>query len=150
MSIRIGPAGLKLWIGTFLFLIAVGSAVHAEPAKRVPSHIVYSDDYAYPPYSGLDSNGEPSGFSVELIQAIGREIGVSVEVRLLPWTQVRTALETERSVDVAAMFYSAERDQVVDFCAPHATVTHEIFLRRDSPRISSLEDLYGKHVLVED
>ena len=115
MSIRTGLAGLRFLMGTLLFLFAVISAVSAEPEKRAPSRIAFCGNYAYPPFSMIDSKGNPAGFSVELIKAIGREVGMEVEIRLLPWSEARAALETEHIADVSTMFYSEERDRIFDF-----------------------------------
>ncbi len=136
-------------LAMLLLLVAAAPAAPPERENRLPARIVYSDDFDYPPYSGFDSNGKPTGFNIELIKAIGREMGMEVDVRLLPWLQVRRALEEERSAEVSAMFYSSARDRLVDYALPHATITHEIFLRRGSPGVRSLNDLSGKKVLVQ-
>ncbi|MHA3770436.1 transporter substrate-binding domain-containing protein [Verrucomicrobiota bacterium sgz303538] len=150
MSIRIGLVNLAGLIGTILFLLVVSSAVPAEPAKRLPARIAYCDNADYPPFSMIDSKGRPAGFNIDLIKAIGREIGIQFDVRLLPWKQARSALETERSAEVSAMFYSAERDRIFDFAVPLATEVYQVFQRHGSQDADPLAKLNGKQVLVED
>ena len=83
------------------------------------------------------------------MRAIGWEVGLEVEVRLGPWQKIREALEQTRQVDASAMFFFAERDRLVDYAMPHAIVTHELFVRRNSPAIQTLEDLRGRQVVVQ-
>ena len=141
VSIRPGFVDTIRLIGILMVLFTAVADASAEPASRPPTRIVFGGGYAYPPYSMLDAEGMPTGFNVELIKAIGREVGMQVEIRMMPWKQLRPALETEHSVDVTTMFYSVERNRIVDFAVPLVTTVHEIFLRRNSPRIDSLTAL---------
>ena len=55
--------------------------------------VVFGDDVGYPPFSYLDDNREPAGFSVELVQAIGEVMGWHVIVELDHWANVMKKLE---------------------------------------------------------
>lgn len=126
-------------------LAMMPAAFAAAPRAK----IVYADDHQYPPFTFLDDDGLPAGFNVDLMRAIARRIGMEVEVRLEPWPKVREGLERTRSVDISAMFFFAERDRHVDYAMPHAIVTHEVFIRRNSPAIQTLEEMAGRQVVVQ-
>ena len=130
--------------GLILAILPLDASAAAPTTK-----ITYGDDHQYPPFVFLDDDGRPAGFNVDIMRAIGREMGLEVEVQLGPWPKIREALEQTRQVDASAMFYFAERDRLVDYAMPHAIVTHELFVRRNSPAIHTLEDLRGKRVVVQ-
>jgi ABC-type amino acid transport substrate-binding protein len=98
-------------------------------------------DRAYPPYEFVNENGWPSGFNVELTQAIAEVMGMRVEIRLGAWSDMRLALD-DGTIDVLqGISYSAERAQLVDFSPPFAIVHHSIHTRKDTPVVSSVQEL---------
>lgn len=104
-------------------------------------------DRDYPPYEFLDKDGQPAGFNVDLTRAVAETMGMQVEFRLGAWAGEREAL-TNGDLDLLeGMTYSDERAQQFDF-APHTIVNHAIFARRDTPPVSSLEELADKKVIV--
>jgi diguanylate cyclase (GGDEF)-like protein/PAS domain S-box-containing protein len=109
--------------------------------------VVVGIDNAYPPYEFL-VDGEPAGFNVDLIRTVGYLMGFNVEIQAAPWEEIRTALEEGEIDALAGMYSSSQRDQLVDFSAPHSLVKSSIFVRKDSP-IRSLNDLKGRYVLVQ-
>ncbi len=112
------------------------------------STIIVGGEIDYPPYSFLDKNGQPTGFQVELTQAIAKTMGMNVEIRLMPWPEARKALEEGKIDVIHGMFYSAERAKIYDFSPPHSTVSNAIFARKDTPPVESLEDLRDKEIIV--
>ncbi len=125
------------------------AAVCAETAE--PEHIlniVVGADRDYPPYEFLDKNGEPAGYTVDLTRAIARVMGMNVQFRFGGWSEMRTAL-LNGSVDaLQGISYSEERAQTLAFSPPHTIVNHAIFARRETPPVSSFEQLRGRAVIV--
>ena len=119
-----------------------------EAAGRSRSRIVVGGDRDYPPYEFLDANGQPTGFNVDLTRAVARQMDLQVEVRLGPWGEVRKGLEAGTIDAVAGMFYSAERDETVDFSPPHTVVQHTIVVRKGAPVPADLASLAGRSILV--
>lgn len=110
-----------------------------------PTYVV-GGDYNYPPYEYLE-NGQARGFDIDLIRAVADVMGFNVVIRLGPWSQVRQELENGQIDIISGMFYSPQRDQLVDFSTPHTLVSSGLFVRVDSP-IRSFEDISGKEVIV--
>ena len=119
-----------------------------EAMSLTKSRIVVGGDANYPPYEFLDANGQPAGFNVDLTKAIARRMGLSVEIRLGPWGEVRKGLESGNIDLVQGMFYSVERDKAFAFSPPYAQVQHAIVVRKGSPELSSMAGLKGKSILV--
>ncbi|GAB6058968.1 transporter substrate-binding domain-containing protein [Desulfonatronum parangueonense] len=115
------------------------------PADRTV--LIVSADHAYPPYEYLD-DGRPTGFNIELIQAVADILGLPIELRLGPWQAVKHDLETGRADILAGMYYSDDRARTFGFSVPHTMVSSGLFVR-DGSTIKSLDDLRGRRVLVQ-
>ncbi|HEX9023864.1 MAG TPA: PAS domain S-box protein, partial [Geobacteraceae bacterium] len=109
--------------------------------------IIVGGDHENPPYEFIE-NGRPTGFNVELMQAVADAVGADVEFRLGPWSVVRSRLEQGKIDALAGMYYSEERGKAVDFSLPHTMVTAGLFVRHGSP-IHSAFDMKGKEVIVQ-
>ncbi len=123
------------------------SPLTATPPTTAPRLIVVGGDHNYPPYEYLE-NGNPTGFNIELIQAIAGTMGFEVEVRLAPWNQVRRQLEQGEIDMLAGMYFSEVRAASVDFSLPHTHVAPGLFVRVDSA-VKDFEDARGLSILVQ-
>lgn len=130
----------------FLILINMSEPLKAESPGRV---IIARGDINYPPYEFLDSKGEPAGYNIEVFRAVADAVGIKAEIRLGPWDEVRKELEAGKIDMLMGMFYSEERDRLVDFSDPHLIIHHAIFARKDS-RIKTKNDLKGKRIIVQE
>ncbi len=131
-----------------LLIAAILFAAFAPSAAPAPAgFITVRGDFNYPPYEFLDS-GVPTGFNVDIMRAVARAMDLDVKIDLGPWNEVRQQLERGEIEALTGMYYSEERDRLVDFSSPHIIVNHAIFVRRDAP-IHGLEDLRGKTVVVQ-
>ncbi len=110
--------------------------------------LIVGDDSFYPPYAFLGEKGEPSGFNIELTQALGRVLGYEVEFRLDQWHKVRQALENEEIDLISGMFYSPDREDLYSFSLRHTLSIGDIFTR-DGFLVRNLEELQGETVIVQ-
>ena len=105
-------------------------------------------DYNYPPYEYLDHDGLPTGYNIELSQAIARIMGMEINIQLGSWGEMRKALE-QGDVDILmGMAHTKERESEVDFSMPHAKVHQSIWIRDNNESIRTVNDLAGKEVIV--
>lgn len=125
--------------------VGVGSTNTVDEKKQ----IVVGGDYYYPPYEFVDKNGIPTGFNVELTQAIAELMGIEVEIKLGPWSEMRKALDNGAVDALQGMVFSDERAQLFDFSPPHSVIHQSVFARKDSPEVQSISDLDGKEVIVQ-
>jgi ABC-type amino acid transport substrate-binding protein len=103
----------------------------------------------FPPYAYVDAAGEPAGFNVELLRAMGGEIGFEVELRPGVWSDLKEGLRAGELDALASMLRSEKREAWVDFSTPVLDVEYAIFVRKGTRGIDSLESLRGRAVLAQ-
>jgi PAS domain S-box-containing protein len=106
-------------------------------------------DNNYPPYEFINQKGVPDGYNVDIFNAVADVMGIQADLSLGPWNEVRSNLEEGKIDALIGMYYSEERDRMVDFSIPHLIIHHSIFIRRSDPKIDSIEELRGKEVIVQ-
>lgn len=107
--------------------------------------IIVADYY---PYTFLDADGVPAGFSVDLLKAVATVMGMELDIRPGTWKQAREDLASGDIDLLPMMAYSVERDRYFDFSPAHTIAYDAFFTRRDGERIRGDGDLKGKTVIV--
>ena len=137
-----------------LLLLVCACTLFASPvpvaAPPAPTRLVTiggGDDN--PPYAFLDEHGEPAGFDIDLARAIAETMGIRVKFQLAPWAEIRRALLDGKVDLLQGMYYSVERNRVVEFSAPHGFINYAAYARRGSGGIATLDELRGKEILVQ-
>jgi ABC-type amino acid transport substrate-binding protein len=102
----------------------------------------------YYPYTFVNKEGVPDGFSVNLANAVAKVMGMDLEIKVDTWERAMLRLETGEIDFLPMMAYSKERDKVFDFSVPHTIAFDAFFTRKDSKRINSTEGLKGQTVIV--
>ena len=110
--------------------------------------LIVGDDINYPPYSFIDDNGKPAGFSIELINEVAHVMGYDVEYRLGGWNSVRNQLDNNEIDVISGMFYSKQREELYNFSTKHSVTTGGIFTRKND-EITDISELIGKTVVVQ-
>lgn len=110
--------------------------------------IVVGGDRDYPPYEFLDKNGQPAGYNVDLTRAIADVMGMKVEFRFGGWSEMRNALLSGSVGVLQGISFSEERTRTLSFSPPHTIINHAIFARKETPPVSSIEELRGKRIVV--
>lgn len=109
--------GLSLLLAFSLVLAACGGAGSSRlEAIKQAGVIKVGTSADYPPFEFVDASGNTTGFDVELMNEIGKRLGVRVEWVDMPFDSLIAAVQ-EGKIDaaIAAFNYSEERDKVVDF-----------------------------------
>lgn len=140
-----------LSLGVFILSLCAASALGGtaeNTSNTTPRTIVIGTESDYLPFSSVDAQGQATGFNVELAKAIAQVMGLSAEVKIAPWSHIRSDLADGRIDIIAGMYFSEERSRTVRF-SPHYTVIHHaVFARKGSPQIDSESDPYGKKLIV--
>ncbi|MFQ6045335.1 MAG: transporter substrate-binding domain-containing protein [Gemmatimonadales bacterium] len=120
-----------------------------EPLQAPAGAVVLvGGDASYPPYEFIDAAGNPAGFNVDLMRAVGEVMGFRVEHRLGVWSEVRAAFD-RGEIDVLPMFRSPERHRVYDFTDPFTVLYLQFVVRRGDYDAYSLEQLEGREIVVQ-
>ncbi len=120
-----------------------------EAMEHRKSRIVVGGDNDYPPYEFLDANGQPAGFNVDLTRALARQIGVSVDIQLGPWSKIRNDLREGKIDIIQGMFYSPERDKTFRFSPPHTLVEYVVVERKGGGGLNGVDDLKDRVIIVQ-
>ena len=135
-----------------VLIVLIISAVSVDAkADAGEERTIYlsATEYDYPPFS-VTGSGEADGFSVELLKAVAKEMGITVTFKIDQWSVLKEELKNGELDILPLVGYTEERDEVYDFTVPYIVMRGNIFVRTGDNRIQSKEDLFGKEVLVLD
>lgn len=112
--------------------------------------LVYGGGDASPPYEFLDPAGRPQGVNVDLVRALARVTGRSLEIRLGKWNDIRQEMEAGR-IDLMSLAYTEERARSIGFLDETWTVRLAVlFPAGRSVYPESVMDLRGERVAVQE
>ncbi len=141
-------SGALALLALALLCLQPGPAQAVEMEVAASTAIVIGGDRDYPPYEFLDKNGKPAGYNVDLSRAIADVMGMKVEFRFGGWSEMRTALMNGSVNVLQGISFSDERTKTLAFSPPHTIINHAIFARKDTPPVSTVEELRGKEIVV--
>ena len=99
----------------------------------------------FPPFEYVGDDGEPDGFDIALINAVGEKLGVEVKVENMEFDALVSSIGRKTDVAIAGMTVTDERKQSVDFSEPYFDAVQHVLVPADST-IASYEDLEGKTI----
>ncbi len=102
----------------------------------------------FPPFEYVGDDGEPDGFDIALIKAVGEELGVKVVVENMDFDSLVSAIGSKIDVAIAGMTVTEERKQSVDFSESYFDAVQHVLVPAGSD-ISSKDDLVGKKIGVQ-
>jgi len=112
------PCSVLLIVAITLVLCACGPkepANHLEAIKQ-EGKLVAGTSADYPPFESVDENGNMVGFDIDLINEIGKRMGVEVEIQDMPFDSLIAGVQEGKiDLSIAAFNYTEERDKTVDF-----------------------------------
>jgi polar amino acid transport system substrate-binding protein len=143
------PLLFVLIIGAIVVIALIGFNVFA-PEKEAQVLIV-GCDAAFPPFEYLDEEtGELTGFDLDLMRAIGQELGMEVVIKNVSWDGIIPGLLSGNyNVIASGMTITDERKEVVNFSEPYINAGLVIITRAGEDRINGPEDLAGKQLAVQ-
>jgi PAS domain S-box-containing protein len=125
----------------------ITAARAAEPDGNA-AKIRVGSEVEFPPYATLDGNGQPAGFSVDLLRAVSRAAGLEPRFTTGPWDQVWRDLVAGDLDVLPIVAVSDERRKLVDFGLPHTETFDAFFVRQGDREIPDLRAAEGKTIGV--
>ena len=123
------------WFGSApMSMPAATSGVTEKPAGDLGTitegTIVVGSDTAFPPFENVES-GTTVGFDVDLMNAIGEKLGVTVEFKSYKFDALITGVQagTEFDMIASAMTITEERKQSIDFSDPYINSNQSLTVR---------------------
>lgn len=116
-----------------------------------PGTLTVCSDTSYPPQENLDANHKPLGSDIDLINEIGKRLGLTVVIKPTNFNSIIPAL-TGGTCDiiVSAQTITADRQQQVDMIPYFAAGQSFVVLAGNPDGIKTIDDLCGKAVAAED
>lgn len=134
--------------------VALGATCSGAPSSGAAPQSVFDvyrigGDEAFPPFEYVADSGAYQGFNVDLMNAIGIELGIQIELIPMPWSHVRRALEDGDICAIQGMKLTPARESQFLFSDAYLESSMAIFVRATEFGIAGLDDLVGRTVSVQ-
>jgi len=130
-----------------LMLFAGGPApdnCNASETKKIR----VGSELDFPPYAFLDESGKPTGFSIDLIEAVTNAMGLPITITTGSWDTVWNDLIDARIDILPIVAKAAERERLLDFSLPHTETYDAFFVHQGNPAIKDIAAARGKEIVV--
>ena len=133
---------------------ATGTTEAAETTEAAASEalsdgvLTVGTNAEFPPFEYVDDNGEPDGFDMALIKAVGEKLGVTVEVENMEFASLISSIGSKIDVAIAGMTVTDERKESVDFSDSYYEAVQYVILPEGS-EIATADDLKNKAIGVQ-
>jgi polar amino acid transport system substrate-binding protein len=128
--------------------------MHAMPSDIIqafaPTGVLRASlNIGNPVLANLDAHGKPFGISIDLAQALGQKLGVSVEL-IVNETAGKSVVTVESGrADIGFFAVDPERGKDIAFTAPYVLIEGYYLVRTDSPITHNAQvDALGNRVVV--
>ena len=92
---------------TVASLAGCGSAAKAD-TNNTNGTLVVGTNAAFPPFEYVGDDGEPDGFDMALIKAVGEKIGMDVQIQDMEFDSLVSSIGSKIDVAIGVEFYSKE------------------------------------------
>lgn len=140
---------MKKMLLSLTALALLGSAAQARPWADIKKSgtIKIATEGAFPPFNLMKGN-TPTGFEVELAEALAKQMGLKVQWTTQPFDSLLIGLNQDRyDFVIASHGITPERQKAVDFSNPHYCTGGAIVTRPGGPLTAKA--LAGKSVAVQ-
>ena len=128
---------------------AADTAEATDVAEATDGNVlIVGTNAEFPPFEYIGDDGEPDGFDIALIKAIGEKMGMEVQVENMEFASLVAAIGTKIDASIAGMTVTDERAQVVDFSDTYYDAVQSVIVAADSD-IATADDLKGKSIGVQ-
>lgn len=132
----------------YCLIIAILLTIALSMSASASAVIKAGSEVDYPPFCLVDANGNATGFSVELLNAVVETMGMKIQYKTGIWNDVKGWLESGEVQVLPLVGRTPEREASYDFTVPYMSLYGAIVVREGTTGISSMEDLRGKAVGV--
>lgn len=140
---------MKKILGTLLAVVMLFSMAACGEKKAEEKKVIYVGTNAeFPPFEYMEE-GKITGFDMDLIKEIAKEMGTEIKIEDMTFDGLLPALQAKKvDVVIAGMTANDERRKAVSFTAPYYTASQVIVVKDGDNSVKSFDDLKGKKVGV--
>ncbi|MCG7595736.1 amino acid ABC transporter substrate-binding protein/permease [Mycobacterium sp. PSTR-4-N] len=147
--------GRFVYVTALLLVLGIGSALTVpqtlpEAGAQGQTYTIATDT-TFAPFEFQDKQGNFVGIDMDLIRAIAKDQGFTVDIKPLGFDAALQAVQANQ-VDgvIAGMSITDERKQVFDFSDPYFESGIQMAVLKSNNDIKSYDDLRGKRVAVKN
>ncbi|BAZ33211.1 extracellular solute-binding protein [Cylindrospermum sp. NIES-4074] len=145
---RLIPCQWRQLILSLICLLLIISC-HSSPLTGVKSLKVATDP-TFIPFEIQTANGNLEGFDIDLMKAIAKVAGLTVQFESLPFDGMISTLQANRvDAAISGITITAERRKTISFSRPYFQAGLAITVRQDNQDIQDLNSLQGKKIAVQ-
>ena len=121
-------------------------AATTEAADKTEGGVlVFGTNAEFPPFEYVGDDGEPDGFDVALIKAVGEKLGMEVQVENMEFDSLVSSIGNRIDGAIAGMTVTDERKEQVDFSDAYYEAVQFVIVAADSD-IATADDLKNKTI----
>lgn len=146
LLLAIPAAGVMIWLSALSH-----SEPHPAPALQMPPlpAMTVVVPHSFPPQYQVDENGRPTGFAIDIMDAVARRANLNINYRVEEnWLATMAALRTGQADIIPNLGITPERQRDFDFSQPVETFSISLFVRDGFDGIDQIDDLAGRPVAV--
>ena len=107
--------------------------------------LVFGTNAEFPPFEYVGDDGEPDGFDVALIKAVGEKLGMEVQVENMEFDSLVHSIENKIDCSTEGFPFPDDRKEQVDFSDPYYEAVQFVIVPADSD-IATADDLKNKTI----
>ncbi len=125
------------------------AALSLEEKNWIKQHptVIYGAEKNWPPYDFVDSHGQHTGLSVDMLKLVGQYSGLTFQPYIAEWDTLLTKAKAGEIDLLPALFHSEERDRYLDFTETYEWVLSYFFVH-EAVKANRLEDLNDKTIAI--
>lgn len=117
-----------------------GEAAQSGNAETLNSGVLKVGTNAeFPPFEYMGDDGQPDGFDIALIKAIGEKMGLEVQVENMEFDSLAIAIGSKIDAAIAGMTVTDERKETVDFSDTYYDAVQYVIVPSDSELAAAAE-----------
>ena len=132
---------------TVMSLAGCGSSAPAAGGSSNGT-LVVGTNTAFPPFEYVGDDGNPDGFDIALIKAIGDKIGMDVQIQDMEFDSLVSSIGGKIDVAIAGMTVTEERKNTVDFSDSYYEAVQAVLVPKGSA-IATADDLKNLKIGVQ-
>lgn len=151
MSKKLGILSVLIMFVMTIGLAGCGQQT-AKPVETPKAKVLkVGSETTFAPFEFQDEKSkEYVGFDMDLIRAIGKELGMEVQIQSMGFDGLIPALEAGNiDVAISGMTITDERAKKVNFSKPYYKSGLSMVVKADNDTIKTFKDLEGKKIAVQ-
>ena len=137
----------KPWNTTIL--TAAATALLLVNPTAFGAKLVVAADVGFAPHVMAKPTGGYEGYNVDMVNEIGRRLGMDIEVVDQEWSGIFAGLNAKKyDFIMAPTTVTAERAKSMLFIEGYMDTNYRFLVKKDTPDLESLDDLKGKVIAV--